>query len=378
MTIRSTGWCAGMLLLIGSLTTAEAAGPLTQVGSWMSVGSPTHDLVIKDNLAYVVTDIGLRVFDLSNLPADPAPRGSIALRGRGLGIALNGSHVYVANQSRDLQIVDVSNPDSLVLVSTKTLPGYAWDVALKDDRATGGPLIAYVASFSGELYLIDVTDPSRPQQIQVLGLWPWSNPKLDDKLLAKLNSYVTGGSAKITGVTVEGHMLMSFDWTWGRAFFYDVSQADNPIFAGTHYAPFTFRGEIDLDSPHGPTAYILSAYASFSGLYSFPLSLLTPFDSTYHATCAACDFFAAPPTDNGGMALSASGKYAMYIAGKRPVIQVVDISDPTDLKDAGSVPIPPHRARNAQSMGVAQHGDYIIVAGAYLGLGVFHYPGLSN
>ena len=37
--------------------------------------------------------------------------------------------------------------------------------------------------------------------------------------------------------------------------------------------------------------------------------------------------------------------------------------------------MPPHWARTAQSMGVAQYGDYIIAAGAALGLGVFHFPG---
>ena len=64
--------------------------------------------------------------------------------------------------------------------------------------------------------------------------------------------------------------------------------------------------------------------------------------------------------------------------GKSGVVQVLDVTNPADIKSAGSLSIPAHGAKTAQSMGVAQYGDYIITAAANLGLGVFHFPGLSN
>jgi hypothetical protein len=216
--------------------------------------------VIKDQFAYVVTDAGLQVVDLSDLPAGPPRlRGAINLGIRGLGIALNGDHVYVANQTRDLQIVNISDPDHPRLVATRLLPGGAWDVALKDDRATGGPLIAYVASFGGELYVIDVTDSLNPQVIRVLGLNGWGSAAHDAMQLARLMAYNPKGGGKVTGVSVSGNRLAGVEWAYGREYYYDITDAANPVFVGTHYAPFTFRVKVD---PAGQTVYSLSAFGS--------------------------------------------------------------------------------------------------------------------
>jgi hypothetical protein len=374
MKMRMASACAGMLLLIGALT-AEAAGPLVQVGSWMSVGSPTHDLVIDGHHAYVVTDLGLKVVNLSN-PAAPQVVGSINLGGKSFGVAFKSPHVYVANQTKDLQIIDVSIPASPVLVKTLILPGSAWDVAVKDDRATGGKLIAYVADYNGELRVIDISNPLFPQVIKVLGLPVWGNvPSKDAVMIAKLQNYVTSGNAKNTGVAVGGNFMAATDWNSGRLYFYDVTTAANPIYAGTHYVPFTFRVKINAE---GTWAYTLAAYGYSSGIYSFPLSLLDPNDSTYHAQCPTCGFFAVTPTDYGGLGLTANARYVMSIAGKKGEIDVINACNPSNLLGHSFVPMPPHGARTAQSMGVAQYGDYVIAAGAVLGIGVFHFESLSN
>ena len=220
------------------------------------------------------------------------------------------------------------------------------------------------------MYLIDISDPLHPQQFKALGLIAWSRPGSDTANLKKLNQYVTGGNAKTTGVSVTGDRLITFDWGYGRAYHYNVADAHNPIFAGTHYAPFTFRGEID---PAGTTAYMLAAYGSSSGIYSMPLSLLDPSKSTYHATCAPCDFFPSPPTDYGGMGISANGRYVMYIAGKQPEVQVVDVSDPTNCATS-ACGHPSPQARTAQSMGVAQHGTTSSRSGRRLGWARLSFP----
>jgi hypothetical protein len=365
---RTLTWCASLLLTIATLTAAEAAGPLTHIGPWFSLGSRAHDLVVQGDLAYVVTDLGLKIVDLSALPAAPVVRGSLALGGKSYGITVKGSYAYIANLSKDLQIVNVSNPDAPVLVKSKALPGSAWDVAVKDT-------IAYVASMGGELYLIDVSNPANPLQIDVLGLPAWSSAGSDPANLAKLNNYVTGGGAKITGVSVSGDKLFATDWNYGRIYYYNVAQANNPVFAGTHYAPFILRVEGD---PAGQAVYGLSAFGRTSGIYSVLLSTLGPTFSTRYTTCTGCDYFASPQTDYGGLTVSGNSRYVIYIAGKQGVVQVVDAADPTNMVNAGSVPMPAHGAKTAESMGVAQYGEYIIAAGANLGVGVFHFPGLAD
>ena len=374
MKTRIASSCAGVFLLMAALTTAEAAGGLTQVAPWMSLGFYARDIAIQGDFAYVTTDKGLTVVDLTN-PAVPVKRGSLTLGGRGLGIKVLGDLAYVASQTKDLQIVNVSNPDAPTLVVTKTLPGSAWDVALKDDRATGGRLIAYTASFAGEVYVVDVTNSASPQQIRVLGVIAWGSAGGDVNSLKKLNAHVTSGNGKVTGLDVVGNHLIVVEWAYGRMYYYDISNATQPMFAGTHYAPFTFRVKVD---PAGQYAYSLSAYGSTSGIYSVPLDILGPSYSTRHATCGDCDYFQSPPTDNGGLTVSTNGTYVIYIAGKIGEVQVVDVTDPTDMKDVGSLPIPHHYAGTGYTMGVAQYGDYIVAVGARLGLAVFHFPGLSD
>jgi hypothetical protein len=363
-------WCAALLLVILTLTAAEAAGPLSQIGSWQSLGSRAHDIVIQGDFAYVVTDLGLKIVDLTPLPgAPPDVRGSVALGGKSLGITIAGSYVYTANVSKDLQIVDVSDPDAPVLVKSKTLPGTSWDVAVKDN-------IAYVASMNGELYLIDVSNPLNPVQIDVLGLLAWSHPGSDATNIAKLNNYVTAGSAKVTGVSVVGDRLFATDFNYGRIYYYNVAQANNPVFAGTHYAPFILR--VDGD-PAGEAVYGYSTFGGTSGIYSVLLSTMGPSFSTRHNTCGTgCDYLVSPQTDYGGLAVSANGRYVMFIGGKQGSVRVADVTDPTNMTTAGSVSIPAHGAKTAESLGVAQYGEYIIAAGGLLGVGVFHFPGLAD
>jgi hypothetical protein len=357
-----------LLLVIGALTAvAEAAGPLTQIGSWKSLGSSANDVVVQGHLAYVVTDVGLKIVDLSTLPAAPIVLGSLALSGKNYGIAVAGSFAYIANVSRDLVIVNVSNPSAPVLVKSKALPGSAWDVAFKDN-------IAYVATMQGELYLVNVSNPLNPVQVDVLGLLAWSNAGADATQLKKLNAYVTSGSAKITGVSVVGDRLFATDWNYGRIYYYNVAQANNPVFAGTHYAPFILRVEGD---PAGQAVFGLSAFGNTSGIYSVLLSALGPSFSTRSNTCSECDYFQSPQTDNGGLMVSANSRYVVYIAGKQGVVQVVDALDPTNMVNAGSISIPAHGAKTAAPMGVAQYGNFIIAAGANLGVGVFQFPGLQ-
>jgi hypothetical protein len=375
MKMRSASWCVGLLVLIGTLATAEAAGPLTQVSNWMSLGSPARNVVIKDDLAYVTTDVGLKVVSLAN-PAQPVVLHTVSLGGRGLGLKLLGNHLYVANQSKDLQIIsiDALNPTTVapVLVKTKTLPGSSWDVALKDDRPSG-PLIAYVASFNGEVYVVDVTNSANPITVKTLGILAWGSAAGDAGNLTKLNNHVVSGSGKVTGLDVVGNTLMVVEFAYGRFFYYDVANAANPTFAGTHYAPFTLRVAIK-----GATAVSLSAFGYTSGIYTVPVGILGPSFSTRHADCVEeveCGYFQSPPTDNGGLTISSNG-HVVYIAGRVGEVRVLDVTNPAAIQSVGSHPIPNHYAGTGLTMGVAQYGNYIIAAGAKLGLAVFQFPGL--
>ena len=374
MTSRSVAWFAGVLMLVASLVSAEAQGPLALEAS-LNLGSRAHDLVLNDegNLAYVATDLGLRIVDISN-PNAPTLVGSLNLGGRSLGIARIGSFVFVAAMGADLKVVDVASPSAPALVFSKAIAGNAWDVAIKDG-------IAYVSTFSGQVYLFELA-PNLPQ-IDVLGLPAWSSAGQDATNLAKLSNYITTGNAKVAGVSVSGNNLFAVDWNYGRKYHYDVTDARNPIFRGTHYAPFLLRIEGDAE---GSAVYSLSAYGGTSGIYSLAIAPLPPSTppfaaySTRSATCGAiCDYFKSPNTDFGGLTVTSNSRYVVYIAGKGTgVVQVLDVSDPANILNAGSLPIGAHGSRTGESMGVQTRGDFIYTAAGLVGLQVFSFLGLSN
>ncbi|MGB4780786.1 MAG: hypothetical protein WBH61_01925, partial [Candidatus Methylomirabilis sp.] len=113
----------GCIFVMGFLGSAQAAGPLTHVTT-VPLGTKAHDIVLQGDFAYVVTDVGLTIVDVSN-PTVPVVRGSVST-GKTQGVAVKGSYVYVASQTKDLRIIDISNPDAPTIVGFEVLPGQTW------------------------------------------------------------------------------------------------------------------------------------------------------------------------------------------------------------------------------------------------------------
>lgn len=66
-----------------------------------------------------------------------------------------GTFAYVADGSSGLQVLDLANPTSPVIVGSFNTPGFAYDVAVSGTHA-------YVADGTGGLQIIDVSDPANP------------------------------------------------------------------------------------------------------------------------------------------------------------------------------------------------------------------------
>ncbi len=77
-------WRAGFVAILvttaalGAPTPGRADGPLSDPAlASVSVGSRAHDIILDGNFAYVATDKGLTILDLSRDPRHPVPRGSV-------------------------------------------------------------------------------------------------------------------------------------------------------------------------------------------------------------------------------------------------------------------------------------------------------------
>jgi hypothetical protein len=338
----------------------------------IDLGSRTHDLVLDDagTVAYVATDAGLSVVDITN-PEAPVEVSKVKLGGRGMGIARKDNLVFVASQAAGLNVVDVANANA---VTKRSIPYKAWDVAVKDD-------VVYVVSYAGEVYLFRISRSGPPDDdvvltpIKTIGLPTWNHPAHDARQLARLNADVKSGNAKVTGASITGDIFLVNDWTYGRLFYYDVSAAAEPVFKGTYSAPFLLRLEVN---PVQQVAYGFAAGAGTSGIYNVPLNRLDPSLSIRHSACAECGYFRFLPSDYGGFGISSSGRYLVHLGGKVGTIEVVDISDPLHMTPAGSLPLTGHGIGTAETMGAATSGDYIFAAAGALGFRVYSYTGLSD
>ena len=77
-------------------------------------------------------------------------------------ITISGSRAYLALGPSGLQIYDISNPTSLVLLGTYDTPGYAGAVEILGNTA-------FVADGGLGLQIIDVTDPTTPTLLSSIG-----------------------------------------------------------------------------------------------------------------------------------------------------------------------------------------------------------------
>jgi hypothetical protein len=348
--------------LVGFASPARALTPVTTV----PLGTAAHDMKVVGTHAYVATEAGMTILDVSD-PAAPVVRGTFATAAPCQGIDV-AAHAYLACESAGVYVVDISNPAVPSLLGSLRLPGLIWDVAAKGD-------VLYAVSFGGELYVLSVADARRPTRVAVRGLLAWHSKAHDVKQTAKLRAHVAAGSAKGTSVYAVDDLVFTNDWNYGRLYAYDTTIPTNPIFLGTHYVPFVLSVAAD---PSRDVVYMLAAYGRFSGIYTLPISLLNPLVPTRHDTCGACRFLRSRNNiDQGGLALSDGGAQLFY-AGGRGEFHVLDVDTPGTLVETHFFDIGVHRLTLAETMGAASVGDHVYVTAGVQGVRVFALPGAAD
>jgi hypothetical protein len=363
---------AAALLAVGLVTTpAQAADPLPPPIATLSLGAKAHGLHLVGTLLYVATETGMVVVDVAT-PGAPAVAGRVLPATSGLrseAVLVHGAYAYLASPAGGLIVVDLA---TLKVVSTRRVSGGLWDLAVKDH-------VIYAVSFAGEMYLFDVEGPVKaktPVLLKTLGLPAWVHPGLDPANIARLESQVTVGNAKATGVSVAGDFVLAVDWAYGRLYVWDATDPEQPFFAGTHYAPYLLKAVADVDRD---VVVMLSAFGRTSGIYTVPLSLVTSMGSTRHATCAECGYLPSLfAVDQGGLAAVPGGRRIVWAGGKGlGELHVVNVETPTAMVDELSDDIGSHAVALAGTFGLAASNDVLFVTAGLLGLRVYDIPGLS-
>ncbi|MGB9824670.1 MAG: LVIVD repeat-containing protein [Candidatus Hydrothermia bacterium] len=110
-----------------------------------------------DTLAFIASEqMGVYVYNI-RAPSQSleAQVGHIDTPGNARDIFVNGNYAYVADGLKGLIIIDISNPESLKIVSSYDTRGYAQGVWVENN-------LCYIADREGGLVVIDVTDPQKP------------------------------------------------------------------------------------------------------------------------------------------------------------------------------------------------------------------------
>jgi hypothetical protein len=140
--------------LLKSQDCMDYSHTLHLVGGVDTPGS-AEGVAVSGSHAYVADgDSGLQVVDVID-PQSPVIAGSVDTPDYAYGVAVSGSYAFVADGNSGLQVVDVTDPQSPVIAGSVDTPGEAHDVAVSGSYA-------YVADWNSGLQVIDISDPQSP------------------------------------------------------------------------------------------------------------------------------------------------------------------------------------------------------------------------
>ena len=313
--------------------------------------APIDSLTINFNEA--IDPITFNTDDINIVGPEPTLIGSYCTNtythGDANNVTVSGSFAYVADYSRGLTILDISDPTSPELVSNYITNGYSYSVAISDT-------FAYMADSQNGLQVFDVSDPASPELV---------------------GNCDTNGTA--IDVKIDGTLAYVADYAAGLQII-DISDPTSPTLIGNYNTSGNARGVTVTDT----IAYVADGDAGLQVIdISDPYSpkLLSRYDVNGHATDVAISGELACVTDwdNGlqvidisdptspmligiyhntnGYAegLVTSGTLA-YVANNTTGLQIIDFSDPANPQRIGGYDTPNH------AMGVAISESLVYVA----------------
>ena len=247
-------------------------------------------------------------------------------------LAVSGSWAYVAATYSGIQVVDLANPAGAVPEKTIPVADYLGDAALLGSRA-------YFMEGSGNLRMMDLSDPANPsQQVVLSGLYSIYRMVLSGSMLIGVgpNSlslvdlrdpampvrimpddpqawgvYPTGLSigGGIGKPAVSGDYLYIPSWDYGLSVL-DISDPRQPVTVA----------QVNTGKAHGVAISGSRAYVACS-------AGLAIVDISYPLRSKVLQTIPFSYDDYSGQNVSVSGNYA-YVCDQRKGIQIVDIRDP--------------------------------------------------
>ncbi|MBU2567094.1 beta-propeller fold lactonase family protein, partial [Patescibacteria group bacterium] len=314
------------------------------------------DVQVYGDYAYVTGygDNGVEVIDISD-PTDPTHAAAISDSAStyltdATALALGGEYLYVVSRTDDsIQVLKLNSRVKSVVseaISMVSEQIYTSNAYATNNIIAGGDLIARGNLRGQELHVIGATTSFNGVEYY----WPSSTGADGTVLTIDGNGNLTWGNnaASLQAVTDVGYTT------------------DNPIYQT--YATPTFMGLIRDDSQAGGTAQYLNdprtvqAVGDIAYVISYADGAISSFDISDPTNPVELDTL----TDGGSTLLALSemmeidGNYA-YIMSEDNSLEIVDISDPYNLRHVGSVGV-----LAGWATALAAGNGYVYIAQGYI------------
>ncbi|MGD9091748.1 MAG: hypothetical protein PVF74_02795, partial [Anaerolineales bacterium] len=289
---------------------------------------------------------GLRVYNKTD-PSQPIETGSTDTPGIAKGVTVSGEYAYVADGESGVRLINIIDPQIPTELGFYDTPGDAHAVAIvstvpsvnepaeSEGTTSGVRLLAYVADGSRGLRVLDVSDPRAPQEIgynetpmfaqdvYILGTLAYLAGREEGLLIydvsdptqpVQVGRYDTPGTA--SGVVVRGAFAYVADFERGLRMV-DVTTPSAPYEVGFYDAP-TMVKDLTLI---GSYAYVADGE---QGMWVYNI------EDVY--AIGEVGFYNTP-----GSAVSiASHGDQVNVSGGNAGVQMMDATDPHDVKYIGS------------------------------------------
>jgi hypothetical protein len=294
---------------------ANPAAPAL-LGTYATSNASSVD--VDGDLALVTVGTGVKAIDVSN-PVSPALIGSINTgAGDAVDVAINGDNAYVANGLEGLVVLDVTDPSSMAI-------RYSYDTAEFTRGVAQGGLMAYLASDTGGLHIVQVK-----------------------QLVDPIVGSPAGIGSPAWRVRVRGNYALAAGGSGLNII--DISDGGSPNPVG-NYPTIAFGVELA-----GDLAYV----ADVNGLLVIDIA-----DPT-------------APSLVGSYATAMGPNYDLALAGQHAYLQstgdllVLDISNPAAPQLVGSDDAP------LNAIGNELAGNYLYVVDTFIGIRVYDVSDPTN
>jgi len=311
---------------IGTSATVVKTGTIT-VGSMTLIASLKPDgmsygIFLKDNYAYMSCDsAGLQIVDVSQ-PASPILVGKYNTASSCRDTVVLNNYAFVAAGPKGLIVLDVSNVNKPALISNMAIDGFCYDVAISGNYA-------YLAAGANGLQIVDISKPQTP---------------------SKLGKYNTNGISR--GVCVrDGYVFVADD--------------GNGLVV------------IDVSNPYGPK--LVGKYNTSGSAYDIWLAGKYAYIANYSGGLQIVDISnPAKPVKAGSYKTNGFAWDVMvrdnlaFVVCEASGLFVLDVSNPAQPT------LMAKQDTNGKAFGVSVRDSYIFVADDYQGLKVIKVEGLGQ